>query len=371
MKRRGITLAVGGSVLLIGLLLAPVLVLWLPGSWKYHVYHEISFQVLARNELSEARTPEEVVRKAIDFTRRNIWVFPDSQPYSAKSFEYLVNGIGWCDYQAKVLCCLLAARGLHARYAFLIDRDGVSPHTVAEVYLHGAWRAVDPLFSLIFAKETGEWATLEELTPDFIESLPDMVLLGTANPDIHAHILELAKRTFPLPRPPHRSDDFLKEKHPFDGLADAYVAFCGKRFAEWYQDQFLRRHLATIQDPNERLWQEARNYQLYRRFTRAEPLYRALLARELTHTRREQTTLFLSRLLRREARFWEAREVLEAFLQESPQTPWVQFQLALCYEGLHDTSQAIAHYEQYQQLRDDKFAPEVLRKLARLHPTSS
>ena len=91
-------------------LASPVLVLWLPGPWKRHVDHEIAFEWIATHELSGSNRPREVIRSAMTYTRTHLWLVDNPQPYRGKPFDYLVEGIGWCDYQAKVFCKLLTRR---------------------------------------------------------------------------------------------------------------------------------------------------------------------------------------------------------------------------------------------------------------------
>ena len=200
-------------------LLSPLIALVNP-FWIRHVYSEISFQLIAQTKLSASSEPDAIVQSAVDYTRRHLWIFEDSRPYAGHPFDYLVEGVGWCDYYAKVFCQLLAARGLHARYDFLKDESGVSPHTIAEVYVDGKWRALDPFFNLNYMDETGERATLQAMTPDRVNELPEVLTLEHVNEPLYRNIMEVAKRTFPLPRAPQRSDDFLADKHlEFKSLA--------------------------------------------------------------------------------------------------------------------------------------------------------
>ena len=346
--------------------LSPLIALWLPDPWKRHAYHEISFQFIARNRLTASRVPEDIVRDAMKYARRHLWLVDGRTPYAGKSFDYLIEGIGWCDYHAKVFCKLLAARGIHARSDFLRDRQRDSPHTMAEVYLHGKWRAVDPFFNLVYVKPDGEWATLEELTPQLVAGLPDLVHLHSSTSELDDQILTLAEKTFPLPYPPQRSDDFVQDKNIFDTVADAYVRLLGTPFVCWYQDRYLRDKLATIPDPVERLWYQTRNYHLYGRFDDAEALYNQLVAVASTTPYHERTTLFLSRLLMRQKRLLEAEHLLAQFLHDMPEAKWAHLQLALCQERLGETAEAIEHFQRYQELGGRKWSLETIQHLERL-----
>jgi len=262
-----------------------------------HTYYEISFQVIAKNELPDS-SAEEITRAAVDYTRGHLRLFADSRPYSGKPFDYLIEGVGWCDYQAKVLCKLLAAKGIPCRYAFLMVDENVanSPHTVAEVYIRGKWVVVDPLFGLIYQDDRGERIALEEATPEVVSMLPQMVSIKRHNPEVFECIMAIAERTYPLPYPPQRSDDFLSEKHIFDLIADKYVQIFGIKFAHLYQDIFLNLTAPKIQEPARRLWYKARNYHLYGRKEKAHTLYRQILAQYPNSRYQERTEVFLKEL---------------------------------------------------------------------------
>jgi len=365
-----IGLLVVASLAVIVLAFSPILVLALPNArWKRHVYEELSFDLIAQTSLPHSRDPDTIIAGAVDYTRRHLWLFDNSRPYDGRALDYLVEGVGWCDYYAKVLCKLLAARGIHARYAFLQDQHGSSPHTIAEVYVRGQWRALDPFFNLSYVDGRGEWLPLETITPEVIDNLPDVALLKQVNQPLYENISEVAQQTFPLPRAPQRSDDFLAEKHPFDWMTAVYVRLFGARFAGWFQDQYLPPILAAIPDPIDRIWYRARHYHLYRRSAEAEPLYRALLADPAARRYHERTALFFCRLLMREQRYAEAIDLLQAFSRQSLalQTQrWLHFHLAKCYDLLNRRDQAIVAYQTYQRLQGRKYSVEAVKRLATL-----
>ncbi len=355
------TAALGLAVIL----LAPIWVLWWgPSKWTRHVYQEMSFRLIAERVLPTSGD-EAIVYSAMNYTRRHLWLIDAVQPYDGQPIDYLVEGVGWCDYHAKVFCRLLAERGLHARYVFLKDQHGQSPHTIAEVRIQGRWRAVDPFFNLIYV-QSAEWQQLEQVTPDLVERLPELQLLKAESGNAKDQILHLARETFPLRLEPIRSHDFMTNRHPFDAIADAYVMVFGKPFARWYQDAYLRRVLATEQNQGKALWIRARHYHLYGRLDEAAGCYRQLLASTKSEPYHERTVLFFSRLLTQQGATAEARALLETFVRRQPQARWAQFQLALCCEALHDRPAAIVHFQRYQELHGVRLAVLVARHLASL-----
>ncbi len=329
--------------LLLVLLLTPILSLFLSDSLKRHTYHEVSFEVIAQNNLPQEVSDEAYLTAAMDYIQENLWLFPNSHPYDGKPWDYLVTGIGWCDYYAQVLCELAAVRDIAARYSYLVDKSGSSPHTVVEVYLDGAWRACDPYFNLIFSSAGEPWRTLEEVTPQFIASLAD-VKLASGNEDAYQSILGTAERVYPLPNPPQRSDIFLEEKHILDWMARGYVKRFGPLFSHWVQDRYLAGVLPRISNPVERLWVEGRSLHLHGRFLRAEQIYWKIFKHRNAGSYRERAALFLAQILIREGRFKETRDVLTQVLDEKPNTEWAHFYMGDCYAAVGDVSLAAAHY---------------------------
>ena len=333
-----------------------------------HLYREISFVVIAGNELPKSASIKELMQSAIDYTRTHLWIFGDSRPYPGKPLDYLIEGVGWCDYHAKILCKLLAIKGIHARYAFLLNKEKISPHTVAEVYVKDKWCGVDPLLDIIYYDEEGQMIELEKVTPAMIARIPSVISIKSNNQDLFEQIVNMAKKTYPLPHLPKRSESFLSEKHIFDFIADIYVKIFGRKFTDFYQDIFIRHYMVTIDDPVERLWLEARNYDLYGRLEKAKPIYRQLLRDYPGSTFRRRTIVFLSQLLIKQQRFKEAGIILQQFLTEYPDGNWkndCHYYIGLCYEELCDIPNAILYYK---RARGARLHLEACRRLSSLLP---
>ena len=352
------------------LLLTPLIALGLPASLRDHTYDEVSFRYIARTQLPPTRSPEAIVEASMNYTRRQLWLIHYPDPYSAKPFRYLVDGVGWCDYVTKVFCKLVVNRGIPARYTCLMDATGISPHTIAEIYTEGNWRPVDPFHLMIYRDKHGVWPTLEELTPAFVERLPRFTALRGTTSGWDESILAVARRTLPTRHAPDRSDDFLREKHLLDRIADLYVDLFGRPFAEWYQDRYLERELAPLPDPAERLWLSARHYHLYGRLERAEKRYRQLLALGQT-PHREPAALFLCQLLIDEKRFSETRSLLNGFAQEMPQARWPYFPLSVCERELGDTEQELRDIQIYRRRNGQHYGLEAAERFRQLSPTKN
>lgn len=86
---------------------------------------------------------------------------------------------GWCGNYVRVFILLAQANGYEAQKLHL--KTGDRSHTMAEIYVDGKWRAVDPFFNLVYRQPNGEMATFDDiyrmpelsLTPQKIGAVSD------------------------------------------------------------------------------------------------------------------------------------------------------------------------------------------------------
>lgn len=78
--------------------------------------------------------------------------------------DKLLSGIGWCDQQSRVFMQLARGVGITSRLLFLLDHDGNSPHSVAEVLTSDKrWVVVSVLYNLDFINKDGKFATQDDI----------------------------------------------------------------------------------------------------------------------------------------------------------------------------------------------------------------
>ena len=175
------------------LALAPIWILWCPGAMKLrtHLYQNLMYGHLARQMTRGCRSTEQIVDRLAAYVSTHVWPAYDVGGYDGKPLDYLVAGIGWCDYVAKIHTRLLATRGIPARYAMLLETEELSPHTIAEVRYEGRWGAHDVLFNLRFTDAEGRPIPLETLSVLQLDAQPLMGLLRRQFSDRAAQIREL------------------------------------------------------------------------------------------------------------------------------------------------------------------------------------
>ncbi|MBI3011154.1 MAG: tetratricopeptide repeat protein [Candidatus Omnitrophica bacterium] len=354
MSRRRVCLRVVGGVVALGLLaaLAPIGILWCPGaaSWRAHSYRRVLYTHLATRIAQGCRSTPEVIDATGEYVQTHLWPAVDVVPYDGKPLSYLVNGIGWCDYMAKVYMRLLAVHHIPARYAMLREAGGGSPHTVAEVWYRNRWGVHDVLFGIRFTDAQGEPLTLEELSrsPELLEAQSPMRWLRQEAVGRTEEIRELYGRVLPVPMPPRRSHAGTARLTPFDRVLMRYVAWGGQPFVDWYQDRYLASSgVARPSTPEERLTL-ARHWHMAGRRAIARRAYERCL-REGTGSPAASDARFWLGLLHweLEADAVAALQTFETLLADNPNSHWralAWYYMGRCEEALGRAGQAQVWY---------------------------
>lgn len=331
-------------LILTSFLLAPFTSLILSNSLREHAYREIMMHVIAQEETKGLKSGLEIAKRLFYYTAKNTLLNPgDLLPYNEKSLGYLINGLVYCDYAADILATLCAHKGIPARYAMLMDKDGVSPHTITEIFLDGKWRVFDPAEICYYTTKSGKLATLEDLSENsdlILENKRMQKIYPTGLPDVY-------KRMFPLPLPPQRSASKVKRITPFDKLGFFYYAVFGKRFLRPYQDLYLRIKTAKMQE-EQKLYYLARNYQLVHRTDQAIEQYNDLLKAYPEGKHASRAALFLSFIyMDQKNNYLKAIEVLQSLIDrpENIYEKYALYYVGKCYQLSGDNFKAQQYFD--------------------------
>ena len=152
----------------------------------YQYYNDRTYRVEKTNQITDLMHGELIIRRKVKEIKaqtsepqRQIdlalsWVTQyvrpqDASPSPVISDDYyniLKRGSGYCDQAAYVFSVLSTRLGIPARMIMLQDRDGVSHHTAAEVYLNDEWQYIDPWLGVFPHKEDGTAYTRFEFAND-------------------------------------------------------------------------------------------------------------------------------------------------------------------------------------------------------------
>jgi hypothetical protein len=152
----------------------------------YQYYGDKTYRVEKTNQITDLLHGEKLMRRKVNQIRsqtsdpqRQIdlalsWVTQyvrpqDASPSPVISDDYyniLKRGAGYCDQAAYVFSVLSTRLAIPARMIMLQDRDGISRHTAAEVYLDKKWQYIDPWLGVFPHRSDGTGYTRFELAHD-------------------------------------------------------------------------------------------------------------------------------------------------------------------------------------------------------------
>jgi len=152
----------------------------------YQYYGDKNYRVEKTNQISDLLHGERLIRRKVTEIKsqtsepqRQIdlalsWVTQyvrpqDASPSPVISDDYyniLKRGSGYCDQAAYVFSVLATRLNIPARMIMLQDRDGVSHHTAAEIYLDQKWQYIDPWLGVFPHKLDGTSYTRFEFAKD-------------------------------------------------------------------------------------------------------------------------------------------------------------------------------------------------------------
>jgi len=152
----------------------------------YQYYGNKTYRVEKTNQITDLLHGENLIRRKVNEIKsqtsdpqRQIdlalsWVTQyvrpqDASPSPVISDDYyniLKRGSGYCDQAAYVFSVLATRLNIPARMIMLQDRDGVSHHTAAEIYLDQKWQYIDPWLGVFPHKLDGTSYTRFEFAKD-------------------------------------------------------------------------------------------------------------------------------------------------------------------------------------------------------------
>ncbi len=266
------------TVVLTLFFLFPVISVLFPGKFSYSIYRWAMDCVIASHETRLCQTQSCAAKRIFEYVVNH--EFLQGTPYPCKPLESLIYGEAYCDFQARTLNMLLTAAGIRSRYAMLLDKNGISPHTLNEVYLNKKWRVFDPAFNIIFKDTDGQMATLEQLSeqPDIITN--NIRVMAKNEIDVNRRAVDASwyRGLFPLPLEPRRSKPDIDKLNVFQRLTKLYCRLFGSAYYDFYQDAYLFFKQREIKQDDLRLFYLARNYHLAYRKKPALKYYQRLLA---------------------------------------------------------------------------------------------
>ncbi|MCB7128083.1 MAG: hypothetical protein J3T61_00905 [Candidatus Brocadiales bacterium] len=287
-----------------------------------------AYAYITQRLVGSERDPEVVIHTLTRFVHENLFV-PDFgyAVVDDAPITVLHRGIGWCDQQANILLRLLDQRNIPSRLVFLRDQKGVTPHSVGEVYLKGAWRIVDPLMMLILRNSREEIATREEICQGEVDfgafssdriSLPKYRQLFCQKPTWFGGNKALRRPGF---------FEAIKLGKPFPGktMADSWQRLFAMPDVIG-SGLFINLYVQAIRDLYETedgyAYGVARTYHILGKFQEAQRWYSYVVTAFPTSTHVEESLFFTGLAAYHGGQYGEARVAFDKLLHKYPKTPW-------------------------------------------------
>lgn len=349
------------------LLFSPFISLILPRKFAQRSYYRLLYNAIVDKETAGCPDNKAKVLKLFWYVVNH--EFLQGVPYKCKPAESLIYAEAYCDFQARTLNALLGVAGIPSRYAMLLDKDGISPHTLNEVFLDKKWSVFDPAMNIIFADGSGNNISLDEMSadPGLIYNNRKLAALKKYGQEEYNSFAECYPRLFPLPQEPRRSTPCIYQAHIFDYLVDAYFKIFKYNFFNSYQDLYLKFYLKSPLPEDLKLFYAARNYHLGYRFAEALKCYQRLL-KERPATQYTQDALFFCAML-----YFETGDLTEAvnffrlIVDKYPQK-WqdaAYYYLGRAYRLIGDKERSL---DAYRRVAVYKLSAEILEELDSAKP---
>jgi transglutaminase-like putative cysteine protease len=281
----------------------------------HHVlYRALLYTVVSQRATRSASSPVEVVQDLNDFVYLNVRTPENAPVLDDTAADTLIRGFSYCDSAVLLFTRLLQEQSIPSRMTFLSPaQDAPSPHTIAEVFVDGAWRVFDTYYDFIPHLPDGRVATISDLI-----ARPE--LLGPSRSDLDWYRAAYPVVEADVPPQPWRSVSGLVRRLP-DGVIDRF------------QDLYLALPPPTyttktgmslsFANPDARLYFRARNYHVVQRTADAAAAYQALLrdypaSQYADDARYELGQLDLTQMHDGSA----AARQFESLLDQHPDTAW-------------------------------------------------
>ena len=142
------------------------------GAWSvwrgdhHAVYEAVLVPLVAHRVVGDAPTAEERTRRLEDFVYLNLRMPFLAPVFGEDNHDVLLRGFAYCNQAVYVFIHLLQEQDISGRMIYLYRKDGVSPHSVAEVQLDGGWRVFDVLFGFSPIRPDGAIASVRDLVAE-------------------------------------------------------------------------------------------------------------------------------------------------------------------------------------------------------------
>lgn len=323
----------------------------------YQYYGDKTYRVEKTNQITGLLHGEKLMRRKVNQIRSQTsdpqgqinlalsWVTQSVRPQDASPspvisddyYNILKRGSGYCDQVAYVFSVLSTRLGIPARMIMLQDREGVSRHTAAEIYLDGKWQYIDPWLGVFPHKSDGTGYTRIEFSRDqsalkkyrYIEQ-------GLTGYDFaHAKIFE----TFPFMSLPSlvrkvfsKFGNLRESSTSTPGGLSNVAQIEGVKLQKGLTDRLTK--LTNQQLEALKLYDRARELHLDEDFDRAREIYSELLVNQELLAINDSARFFFGVTYFDERKYGSAEKYFKREIADHPTSVWVNSEYRFLAESL-------------------------------------
>lgn len=315
----------------------------------YQFYNDKTYRVEKTNQITDLLHGERIIRRKVNEIKsqsndpqRQIdlalsWVTQyvrpqDASPSPVISDDYyniLKRGSGYCDQAAYVFSVLSTRLGIPARMIMLQDREGISHHTAAEVYLDKKWQYVDPWLGIFPHKANGTGYSRIEFAHDESALEKYGYTPGLTGYDFaHSKIFE----TFPfmsLPNLIKKVASKLGNLHESSASAPG-----GLSNVKQNDEADFNSGLTDLQAEVLRLFDKARALHLEENFLEARAIYSQLLVNQELPVISDSARFFLGVTYFDENKYGAAEKYFKREIATNPNDLWINSEYRFLAESL-------------------------------------
>jgi len=323
----------------------------------YQYYGDKTYRVEKTNQLTDLLHGEKLMRRKVNQIKSQTsdpqgqialalsWVTQSVRPQDASPspvisddyYNILKRGAGYCDQAAYVFSVLSTRLGIPARMIMLQDRDGISRHTAAEVYLNEKWQYIDPWLGIFPHRSDGFGYTRFELAYDksALEKYgyKDQVLAGYDF--AHAKIYE----TFPFMSLPNfvkkvfsKFGNLRESSSTTPGGLSNVEQIEGANLQKGLTDRLTK--LTNQQLEALMLYDRARELHLNEDFDGAREIYSRLLVNQELLVINDSAKFFLGVTYFDERKYGSAEQYFKREIADHPTNVWINSEYRFLAESL-------------------------------------
>jgi tetratricopeptide (TPR) repeat protein len=323
----------------------------------YQYYGDNTYRVEKTNQITDLLHGEKLMRRKVNQIKSQTsdpqgqialalsWVTQSVRPQDASPspvisddyYNILKRGAGYCDQAAYVFSVLSTRLGIPARMIMLQDRDGISRHTAAEVYLNEKWQYIDPWLGIFPHRSDGFGYTRFELAYDksALEKYgyKDQVLAGYDF--AHAKIYE----TFPFMSLPNfvkkvfsKFGNLRESSSTTPGGLSNVEQIEGANLQKGLTDRLTK--LTNQQLEALMLYDRARELHLNEDFDGAREIYSRLLVNQELLVINDSAKFFLGVTYFDERKYGSAEQYFKREIADHPTNVWINSEYRFLAESL-------------------------------------